>query len=173
VQPLIAKPITDEKVTPTGPNNSGQQGVFAISDASDVLEIIVVKDKNAAPAAFSDDSARLGHAVDLPGIGDHAIRDADHDTGAVSAIKGDTYCQVNPQDDEVPGVGKLMEAAGDTNNIGDAAFATVAAAVGTLCNRIFGSGNTTPDLSSITSAAASVTTNTGSSLTVPPFPPTS
>ncbi len=59
-----------------------------------------------------------------------------------------------------------MEAAGDTNNIADSAYQTVAIALGTLCNRIYGSGNTTPDLSSLlamdAAASASAAASTSS-----------
>jgi hypothetical protein len=60
-------------------------------------------------------------------------------------------------DEGVPGVAQLEEAAGGTSNIGEAANGIIAAALGTLCNRIYGSGNTTPDLSALGSASASPT----------------
>jgi hypothetical protein len=44
------------------------------------------------------------------------------------------------------GIAQLEDAAGHTSNIGDKAYAELAAAIGTLCNRVLGSGNTTPDL---------------------------
>ena len=58
----------------------------------------------------------------------------------------------------MPGVGQLEEAAGGTSNIGDANDALEAAAVATLCNRIFGSGNTTPDLSALLANASAAAT---------------
>jgi hypothetical protein len=153
-----------------GPTNDGQECVFAIADNSNAVTIVVAKDKHAASTAFSADTTGFGHPVAVPGIGDHANRDGDHDTPQLTSIKGDTYCSVTPQSDEMPGVGKLMEAAGDTNNIGDGPFATIAVAVGTLCNRVYGSGNTTPDLSSITAAAAHASPAT-TDLTLPTLPP--
>ena len=176
VQPLIAKPITGETVTPVpasllpfGSKSANQQCVFAISDNSNAMTIVVIKGKDAAQA-FSGDEVSLGTSAPVPGIGDKAYRDGSHGTPELSSIKGDTYCAVTPQPDEMPGVGTLMEAAGDTNNIGDGPFATIAAAVGTLCNRIYGSGNTTPDLSSITNAAAHAGPPSTGTLPTPTLP---
>ena len=57
----------------------------------------------------------------------------------------------------MPGVGPLDEAHGATDNIGENYYDTVAEAMGTLCNRLFGSGNTTPDLSSLLAADTTAT----------------
>ncbi len=54
-------------------------------------------------------------------------------------------------------MGPLEEAHGATNNIGENFYDTIAQAMGTLCNRIYGSGNTTPDLSSLLTADATAT----------------
>jgi hypothetical protein len=96
----------------------------------------------------------------VPGVGDKAVRDGDHGTQAVSAIKGSEYCRVTPGDGEVPGIGDLERDAGDSSNIGDANYALEAAAVATLCNRIFGSGNTTPDLSALLANASAAAAST-------------
>ena len=83
----------------------------------------------------------LSKAVSLPGVGDKAVRDGGDATSAVSAIKGSQYCRVAPGDGEVPG------------------YALEAAAVATLCNRIFGRGNTTPDLSALMANASAAATS--------------
>ena len=80
-------------------------------------------------------------------------------------MKGTTYCSVNPQADEIPGVSQLEEAAGATSDIGDRAYREIAAALGTVCNRIYRSGNTKPDLTGLAAAAAAApTTTTGDAL---------
>ena len=94
--------------------------------------------------------------VSVPGIGDKAARDTGDDQP--DSIKGDVFCAVSLGADEgVPGVAALQEAVGGTSNIGEAANGIIAAALGTLCNRIYGSGSTTPDLSGLGSASASPT----------------
>ena len=75
-------------------------------------------------------------------------------TTKVLMLKGKTYCSVSPQDGAIPGEAQLEEASGDTAGIGNKAYAEIAAAIGTVCNRIFGSGNTTPDLTGLTQAGA-------------------
>ncbi len=90
--------------------------------------------------------------VSVPGIGDKAARDTGDDQP--DAIKGDVHCSVSLGADEgVPGVAALQQAAGGTANIGDRAEDIIAAALGTLCNRIHRSGNTTPDVSGLGSAS--------------------
>jgi hypothetical protein len=64
-------------------------------------------------------------------------------------------------------VGQLEEAAGATGTIGNKAYAEIAAALGTVCNRVYGSGNTTPDLSGLTAAAAAAPTTTTSDISGP------
>ncbi len=80
-------------------------------------------------------------------------------TTTLSALKGKTYCSVSPGDGDIPGEGQLEEAAGATADIGNKAYAEIAAAVGTVCNRFFGSGNTTPDLTGLTQAGAAAAAN--------------
>jgi hypothetical protein len=72
--------------------------------------------------------------------------------GAESS-KGDTYCSTGV-DNGLPAIGTLESAANGTTNIGEDYYQEASIAVGTLCNRIFGSGNTTPDLSKLLAAAA-------------------
>ncbi len=65
-------------------------------------------------------------------------------------FEGDTYCSVTlGSGDTIKGVGPIEAAHGGTSDIGEPNNSIVAAALGTLCNRIFGSGNTTADLSGL------------------------
>lgn len=63
----------------------------------------------------------------------------------------------------MPGVSPLEEAAGDTTHIAESAYQEVADALGTLCNRIYGSGNTTPDLSGLLAADAAASASAAAS----------
>ena len=137
---------------------------------SGALTVTVVGGPGAARAWQGELQAIDGH-VSVPGIGAKAARSSVDDKGAVGdgrgrgPCKGSTYCSVDPGDvDNVPGGGALEEAAGATSDIGNQAYAIIAAADGTVCNRIFGSGNTTPDLSRLSSitVTAPSTTELGS-----------
>ena len=66
-----------------------------------------------------------------------------------AALKGDVYCSTSVDGENVPGVGALMEAANGTLRIGDKNWEIIASALATVCNRIYGSGNTTVDLSGL------------------------
>jgi hypothetical protein len=88
----------------------------------------------------------------VPGIGQKSVRDAGDGTSAITAEANGLTCTASTSSEgQIPGVAALEQAAGDTSDIGDATFALISAALGTLCNRIFGSGNTTPQLSGLTS----------------------
>lgn len=158
LQPLMVDKITGFAATPAGTNGEGQTCNWATSSTASGMSITVLAGQDATNTFDGDLQSLSNSAVSVPGVGDKAVRDGGHGTDAVSAIKGSQYCQVSPGDGEVPGVADLEKAAGDTSNIGDANDALEAAAVATLCNRIFGSGNTTPDLTKLlanASAAAS------------------
>ena len=155
VQPLLVDPITTITVTAAGIGGEGQQCVFGTANSSGAIDVLVLGGSDAAPA-YASDVQGLGSPVDVPGIGDKAVRDKDHGTDSITSMKGDLYCAVSTGGaDGMPGVAALEKAAGYTSNIGDPAYAAIADALGTLCNRIFGSGNTTPDLSGLSSASAS------------------
>ncbi len=158
VQPLMVDKITAVNVTPAGQTGEGQTCNWATSSTSSGMSITVLSGQDATSTFNGDVQSLSNSAVSVAGVGDKAVRDGDHGTDAVSAIKGSQYCRVTPGDGEVPGVGDLEKAAGDTSNIGDANDALEAAAVATLCNRIFGSGNTTPDLSKLLANASAAAT---------------
>ncbi len=133
----------------------GQQCVYAAGPSdSDALSVTVVSGPAAARAYASDVQGLGARPVPVPGVGDKAVRARVDAKGAVgtamiTSIKGSTYCSVTPQTEDIPGVAKLEQAAGDTADIGNKAYAAIAAAIGTVCNRIYGSGNTKPDLRSL------------------------
>ena len=154
VQPLLVDPITTVKVTAAGIDGEGQQCVFGT--ASDGAVDVLVLSGDLATTGYAQEVQGMTKPVSIPGVGDKAARDTGDDQP--HAIKGDVYCSVGlGADGAVPGVAALQQAAGGTSNIGEAANGIIAAALGTLCNRIYGSGNTTPDLSGLSSAAASPT----------------
>ena len=154
VQPLLVDPITTVKVTAAGIDGEGQQCVFGT--ASDGAVDVLVLRGDEATSGYAQEVQGMTTPVSVPGIGDKAARDTGDDQP--DAIKGDVFCSVSLGTDQgVPGVAALEQAAGGTSNIGEQANGIVAAALGTLCNRIYGSGNTTPDLSGLGSASASPT----------------
>jgi hypothetical protein len=187
VQPLIVHPITKVTVKQvTGEQYTGstkrigQLCVFAAgSGDSEALTVTVISGSAAARAYEGDVQGLSPRPVSVPGIGSKAVRGRVDAKGAaattmLSALKGQTYCSVSPGDGDIPGQAQLEEAAGYTSDIGNKAYAEIAAAIGTVCNRIFGSGNTAPDLTGLTQAGAAAaaapttTTSTQYSLNVQP-----
>jgi hypothetical protein len=153
VQPLLVATITDVKVTAAGTDAEGQQCIFSAPDGTGAVDVLVLGGVDAQPAYARAVKAESHGAVAVPGVGDKASRDTGD--GEIDSIKGDLYCAVSlGSAGDVPGIGKLEQAAGGTTHIAESAYAAEAAALGTLCNRIYGSGNTTPDLSPIADAAA-------------------
>jgi hypothetical protein len=184
IQPLIVNPITKVTVKPLkdqqyaiggSKKQVGQECIYAAGSGDSQALIVSVVGGPSAAVAYKGDLQGLGSDhVSVPGVGDKAVRasvDAkgEADTTELSSLKGSTYCSVTPQDGDVPGEAQLEEAAGDTGDIGNKAYAEIAAAIGTVCNRVYGSGNTKPDLSALTAAgaaaaSASTTTTTLSAL---------
>ena len=165
VQLLIVHPITKVTVKPvTGEQYTGstkrigQLCVFAAgSGDSEALTVTVIYGSAAARAYEGDVQGLSPRPVSVPGIGSKAVRGRVDAKGAaattmLSALKGQTYCSVSPGDGDIPGEAQLEEAAGYTSDIGNKAYAEIAAAIGTVCKRIFGRGNTTPDLTGLTQA---------------------
>jgi hypothetical protein len=166
VQPLIVNPITKITVKAvtglqyTGSSKRvGQECVFAAGSSDSEALTVTVIGGPAAARAYAGDVQGLDGAVAVAGVGSKAVRAPVDSSGSaatttLSALKGTTYCSVSPEDGALPGEAQLEEAAGATSDIGNKAYAEIAAAVGTVCNRIFGSGKTTPDLTGLTQAGA-------------------
>jgi hypothetical protein len=168
VQPLLSQPITSVVVKPAGAKGEGQQCSFGLVDVSAAISVTVLPE-NDILQNYDGDIRSTAKPVSVPGIGDKAFRDGDHGSASITALKGDVYCSVAPQSDDMPGVAQLEDAAGNTSNIGDKAYSEIAAAAGTLCDRIYGSGNTTPDLTDLVAAGAAAASQptTTTALTVP------
>ncbi len=164
VQPLTIDKIVKDDITSAnmGDGNPGQQCVFSGADGAGSVDVLVIAGPQAAPGYASDIAGYSDGVVAVPGIGDQASREKGD--GQVVSLKGDVYCSVSlGSGDQVPGLGPLMEAAGGTTHIDESAYQTTAEALGTLCNRIYGSGNTTPDLSSLIAADAAASASAAAS----------
>jgi len=148
VQPLLKDPITTVEVTAAGLSGGGQECRFEAADVSINVDVIVVGGDDGT-TQYNSDVSGFASAAPLPGVGDKAMWDSNDESAAFAAIKGDVYCSVGVDGEDVPGVGALMDAANNTINIGDANYLIIATAQATVCNRIYGSGNTTVDLSGL------------------------
>jgi len=148
VQPLLKDPITNVEVTAFGLNATGQECRFEAADPSENIDVLVAGGSDGT-AQYNSDVSEFASPAPLAGVGDKAMWDKSDESAAFAAMKGDVYCSVGVEAEDVPGVGALMDAANNTNNIGDANYAIISAALATECNRIFGSGNTTIDLSGL------------------------
>ncbi|MEO6886055.1 MAG: hypothetical protein ABI232_07200 [Jatrophihabitantaceae bacterium] len=151
IQPLVDGTPQAPTITAEGQDGAGQQCVFRVSnpDEEDGRTVdILVESGSLATDGYAQELASATGPVMLTGIGDKGFRETGDDQ--VTALKGDTYCSVTlGSGDTIKGVGPIESAHGGTSDIGEANNAIVAAALGTLCNRIYGSGNTTPDLSGL------------------------
>jgi hypothetical protein len=161
VQPFIGEKLTKDTVQFEHAGDlTGQQCRFSGASGDNSLSILVLKGSSAAASYASEVADEKDGQIDVPGVGDKASRDKG---GAeITALKGDVYCTTG-MDDGFPAIGTLESAANGTVNIGEDNFQVAAIAAGTLCNRIFGSGNTTPDLSKLLAAAAVASASAGAS----------
>ncbi len=153
VQPLLDVPLKAVQVQAFGLDGSGQECRFVADDPSNNVDVLVVGG-DAGTQQYQGDIADFPSPAPLAGVGDQATRDADDESASFAALKGNAYCSVGMEAEDVPGVGALMDAAGNTNNIGEANWLVITNALATLCNRIYGSGNTTIDLSGLKAAAS-------------------
>jgi hypothetical protein len=152
VQPFIGVKLTKDAVQFENLGDvSGQQCTFSGASDEHAVEIMVLKGSGAAAAYAGEVADETDGQVDVPGVGDKASRDKG--SAGLNALKGDIYCSTGI-DDGLPAIGILESAANGTTNIGEDYYQEAAIAVGTLCNRIFGTGNTTPDLSKLLAGAA-------------------
>lgn len=183
IQPLLVNPITKVTVKPETSiqfngkrTHIGQQCVYAAgSGDSEALTVTVIGGPFAANAYAADVESLGPRPTRVSGVGSKAVRASVDSNGAaatsmLSSIRGSTYCQVVPQSDDIPGVAQLEEAAGATSDIGNTAYGEIAAAIGTICKRVYGSGNTTPHLSGLTASAVTTTTGDGGLPTNPTLP---
>lgn len=144
VQGLMTNPVVGQpEVTPVGTDSDGQQCIFDDANSEQDVDITVVPSSDQA-AGYATAKQQATNPVSLSGVGDQAFRDGESPT----AEGGGLVCSVAlGTDTQLPGVDKLI--VNGTLNLTDAQNAVVAAALGTVCNHIFGSGNMTPDLSGL------------------------
>ena len=147
-QPLVVDQITGVTVTPFGLDDSGQECRFDTTAGSDSVDVTVVGG-DAGTQEYDGTVQGFASPAALPGVGDHAMWDSNDESNEFAAIKGTVYCSVEVDAENVPGVGHLMDEVNNTIRIGDANYVILAAAAATLCNRIYGSGDTTIDLSGL------------------------
>jgi hypothetical protein len=145
IQPLLTTRIV--KVMITAAPYGGQQCVYSGPDGDGAIDVLVIKGKQ-----YYKQDVRESHLkVAVPGVGDKAAR-AKGDF-QIDALGGDEFCSISVgSSDTIPGVSALQVAAGDTNNIPESANAIVAKALGTVCNRLFKKGNTTPSFAGLPTA---------------------
>jgi hypothetical protein len=148
VQPLLDAPITTVTVAAAGLSGGGQECRFEAADPSVNIDVTVIGGADGT-AEYNGDVSGFASPAPLPGVGDQARWDSNDESSAFAALKGDVYCSVGVDAENVPGVGPLMDAANNTIRIGDANYLIISAAEATVCNRIYGSGNTTIDLSGL------------------------
>jgi hypothetical protein len=148
VQPLLDAPITNVTVAAAGLSGGGQECRFEAADPSVNIDVTVIGGADGT-AEYNGDVSSFASPAPLPGVGDQAMWDKDDESSAFAALKGDVYCSVGVDAEDVPGVGPLMDAANNTIRIGDANYLIISAAEATVCNRTYGSGNTTIDLSGL------------------------
>jgi hypothetical protein len=183
IQPLLVHRVTKLTIKPVpgliygiSAKQVGQTCTFADTETSNAFEVMVIGGP-AAARAYRNETHALGRSsVPVPVVsGGKAVRQRADSRGSVStaevaSIKGSTFCAVIPTDDEMPGVTELEKAAGDTADIGDKAYADIAAAIGTVCNRIYRSGSTNP-APALAALKRIKPTHSGGGITVPTFPP--
>ncbi len=193
IQPLLVHRVTKVTVTPVpgikyliSAKQVGQICDFADTDTSNALTVVVVAGPAAARAYKSElhslaagsafgsiDNSKLARVPVVSG--GKAVRQRADSHGAVTtaevtSVKGATYCAVIPQGSETPGEARLEKAAGYTADIGDTAYSDIAAAIGTVCNRIYGTGSTNP--APALAALQKITPkHGGGGITVPKLPP--
>jgi hypothetical protein len=145
VQSLMTNVVAGDDVSDVGLDSDGQQCVFHDMDSEQAVDIIVVP---ASDAAIGYDQAKkqATDPVPLDGVGDEAFRE----TGDLDpyAEHGGIMCTVSLSEAiEIPGVDALV--VGGKLDLTEDQNVIIAKALGTVCNRIFGAGNTEPDLSGL------------------------
>jgi hypothetical protein len=151
IQSLLSVPI--QKVKITAALQTGQQCVYSGPGGAEDIDVLVIKGSEAKPG-FREDVKGLNPKVAVPGVGDKAYREkGDYQ---IESIGGNEYCSVSVgSEDSVPGVSALE--VNGTSDIPESANAIVASALGTLCNRLYGKGNTKPSLKGLAALTPATT----------------
>jgi len=148
IQPLMTNAVVGDDVSAVGTDSDGQQCIYHDADSEQAVDIIVAP---ASDEVFGYNSAKENatNPVDVAGIGDEAFREAGDDQP--TAQSGGLVCSVSlGTNTEIPGTDALIQ--NGSLDLTETQDGIIAEALGTVCNRIFGSGNTTPDLSGLASS---------------------
>lgn len=145
VQFLMTDKTSGPKVSPTGTDNDGQLCDFNNAAVDETVEVLVLPSSDPTFGYAAQKSEKTG-AVSLSGVGEQAFREAD-DYDPIATNHGVT-CSVSASIDDVPAAAKLI-VGGHSITLTPTQQTAVAEALGTVCNRIFGSGSTTPDWTSL------------------------
>ena len=147
IQPLLAVPITKLKVT--SGTASGQNCVYLGSGGA-AIDVLVIKG-SFAKQGFQEDVKGMSSKVPVSGVGDKAYREKGD--FQIDSIKGSEYCSVSVgSEDDIPGVSALL--VNGSSDIPESDNAIIASALGTICNRFYGKGNTKPSLKGLTSLSS-------------------
>jgi hypothetical protein len=154
IQPVLSVPIG--KVSVTAALQTGQQCVYSKGAGSDDgvdIDVLVFNGSQAKPE-FQQEVKGWGPKVAVKGIGDKAYRKkGDYQ---IDSIKGSEFCSVSVGSDEtVPGVSALET--NGTDDIPESADTIIASALGTICNRIYGKGNTKASLKGLSALIPATT----------------
>jgi hypothetical protein len=153
IQPVLSVPIG--KVSVTAALQTGQQCVYSGAGSDDGVDIdVLVFNGSQAKPEFQQEVKGWGPKVAVKGIGDKAYRKkGDYQ---IDSIKGSEFCSVSVGSDEtVPGVSALET--NGTDDIPESADTIIASALGTICNRIYGKGNTKASLKGLSALIPATT----------------
>jgi len=146
IQGLMTATVAGDDVSVVGTDGDGQQCVFHDADNSgQAIDIIVVPSSDPI-AGYDAAKTSATNPVAVNGVGDQAFRE----TGDFqpTAEHGALTCAVSVGEAiQIPGVDALV--VNGTLDLTEAQDDILATALGTVCNRLFGTGNTTPDLSGL------------------------
>lgn len=144
VQGLMTNAVTGVETTAVGTDGHGQRCVF--HDANDEAVTVVVIPASDPTLGYEAVKAATANAVSVPGVGDRAFR-APGDASPI-AVHGGVVCTVSTSSAiQIPAVAKLV--VNGKLDLSEAQNTVLATALGTVCNRVFGTGNTQPNLAGL------------------------
>jgi hypothetical protein len=153
VQPLVAGTVSKHAPQAAGAgDNPGQDCQFPVDD-DEAIDVTVLPNNTLGQDAYASAVKEEGaDAIPVNGVGEKASRKKGDIT--VNALSGSVYCTVSAEASEMPGIGDWESSHGGTSDVPDSIVGPAVDAIGTLCNRIYGSGNTTPDLNALKTAVS-------------------
>lgn len=143
VQYFLADPAQGPTLEDLGTGNGGQRCIFNNADEDQTVEVDVVATSDPV-LGFAAAKAQEPNAVPVAGVGDQAFRAPDDYTP--TAEGSGITCFVTASIDQIPAASAMI-VDGHSITLTAPQQDAVATALGTICNRLFGSGSTTPDLS--------------------------